>query len=142
EVAGVQVPNSPFATPPAELAKLAGYGHDIRKSRAEARRLLAQAGVDGSLSFVLKNRNVPMPYEYIGTWLVDQWRQAGRKVRQESQESGLYFKALRAGNFEVSTDFQCGYVVDPALDLYKFQSASLSDSNYGRYTDAVLDDLY
>ena len=83
-----------------------------------------------------------MPYEYIGTWLVDQWRQIGLDVRQDSQESGLYFRDLRAGNFEVSTDFQCGYVVDPDLDLYKFQSRHLSDANYSRYTDPVLDDLY
>jgi len=39
EVAGVQVPGTPFATPPAELNKLAGYWPDIEKSRAEARRL-------------------------------------------------------------------------------------------------------
>ena len=142
EVAGVQVPGSPFATPPAELAKLAGYWRDIGKSRTEARRLLAAAGIDRGFSFVLKNRNIPMPYEYIGTWLVDQWRQIGLDVRQEIQESGQYFRDLRAGNFELSTDFQCGYVVDPDLDLYKFQSRHRSDANYGRYTDAVLDDLY
>ena len=40
DVAGVQVPSSPFATSPAELVKLAGYWRDIRKSRGEARRLL------------------------------------------------------------------------------------------------------
>jgi peptide/nickel transport system substrate-binding protein len=142
EVAGVQVPRSLFATPPGELATLAGYGRDIRKSRTEARRLLEAAGLGGGFSFVLKNRNVPMPYEYIGTWLVDQWRQIGLQVRQEVQESGLYFRDLRAGNFETSTDFQCGYVVDPDLDLYKFQSRDRSDANYGRYTDALLDDLY
>jgi peptide/nickel transport system substrate-binding protein len=33
-------------------------------------------------------------------------------------------------------------VVDPDLDLYKFQSRGRSDANYGRYTDPVLDDLY
>src|SRR5262245_14440680 len=33
EVAGVQVPGSLFATPPAELMKLAGYSRDIRESR-------------------------------------------------------------------------------------------------------------
>ena len=142
DVAGVQVPASPFATPPAELVKLAGYGHDIRKSRAEARRLLADAGIPDGFSFVLKNRNIPMPYEHVGTWLVDQWRQIGLKVRQEIQESGLYFRDLRTGHFEVSTDFQCGYVVDPDLDLYKFQSHHRSDANYGRYTDPALDDLY
>jgi peptide/nickel transport system substrate-binding protein len=142
EIAGVQVPGSRFATPPADLVRLAGFGRDITGARAEARRLLAAAGLDRGFSFVLKNRNVPMPYESIGTWLVDQWRQIGLEVRQEIQESGPYFRDLRAGHFELSTDFQCGYVVDPDLDLYKFQSRHRSDANYGRYTDAVLDELY
>ena len=142
EVAGVQVPGSPFATAPAELATLAGYGRDIDASRSEARRLLAEAGVPDGFSFVLKNRDVPMPYQHIGAWLVEEWRQIGLRVRHEVQESSQYFKDLRAGNFEVSTDFQCGYVVDPDLDLYKFQSRSRSDANYGRYADPVLDDLY
>jgi peptide/nickel transport system substrate-binding protein len=142
EVAGVQVPGSPLATPPAELMKLAGYWRDIRESRSEGRRLLAEAGVPDGFSFVLKNRDIPMPYQHIGTWLVDEWRQIGLKVRHEIQDSGQYFKDLRAGNFELSADFQCGYVVDPDLDLYKFQSRDRSDANYGRYTDPVLDDLY
>ena len=142
EVAGVQVPGSPFATPPPELMKLAGYWRDIRESRSEARRLLAEAGVPEGFSFALKNRDVPMPYKPIGTWLVEEWHRIGLQVRQETLDSAQYFKDLRAGDFELSTDFQCGYVVDPDLDLYKFQSRGRSDSNYGRYTDAVLDDLY
>jgi peptide/nickel transport system substrate-binding protein len=142
EVAGLQVPRSPFATSPDELVRLAGYGRDIAGSRREARRLLAAAGVEPGSGIVLKNRNVPMPYESIGTWLIDQWRQIGLEVRQEIQESGQYFRDLRGGNFELSTDFQCGYVVDPDLDLYKFQSRHRSDANYSRYTDPVLDDLY
>src|SRR5262252_6103035 len=44
EVGGIQVPGTPWATPPAELEKLAGYGRDINASRAEARRLLKEAG--------------------------------------------------------------------------------------------------
>jgi peptide/nickel transport system substrate-binding protein len=142
EVAGVQVPGTAFATPSAELVKLAGYGRDIQQSRMEARRLLAEAGIGEGISFVLKNRDIPMPYAHIGTWLVDQWRQIGLTVHQEIRDSGQYFKDLRTGNFELSTDFQCGYVVDPDLDLYKFQSQERSDANYSRYTDPVLDDLY
>jgi peptide/nickel transport system substrate-binding protein len=142
EVAGVQVPGSLFATPPAELMKLAGYWRDIRESRSEARRLLADAGVPDGFSLVLKNRDIAMPYQHIGAWLVDEWRRIGLNVRHEIQDSVQYFKDLRDGNFELSTDFQCGYVVDPDLDLYKFQSRGRSDANYGRYTDPVLDDLY
>ena len=142
EVGGVQVPGSPFATPPSELMKLAGYSRNVRESKSAAQRLLAEAGVPQGFAFVLKNRDVPMPYQYIGTWLVDEWRRIGLKVHHEIQDSSRYFNDLRSGNFELSTDFQCGYVVDPDLDLYKFQSRDRSDANYGRYTDPVLDDLY
>src|SRR2546428_14103659 len=39
-------------------------------------------------------------------------------------------------------DAQCGYMVEPDLDLYKFQSTGLSHNNYGRYVDRVLEELY
>ena len=39
-------------------------------------------------------------------------------------------------------DFQCGYIVEPDLDIYKFISNDKNPANYGRYTDRVLDDLY
>ena len=142
EPAGVQVPGMPFATPPAELEKLAGYGRDIAKARAEARRLLREAGVPDGFSFTYKNRGVPMPYEPLGVWLIDQWRQIGLNVRQEVIEAAKYYAELRGGNFEVAADFQCGYIVEPDLDLYKFQSKDKSPANYSRYVDPVLDELY
>src|SRR6266478_2003603 len=54
DVAGIQVPGTPYATPAAELEKLAGYGKDIAASRAEAKRLLREAGAE-NLSFTYKN---------------------------------------------------------------------------------------
>ena len=141
-VGGVQVPGTPFATPPAELEKLAGYSHDIAKSRAEARRLLKEAGIPDGFSFGLKNRNVPMPYEPVAIWLVDQWRQIGLTARHEFIESTKWEADLREGNYEVAVDTQCSYAVDPDLDLYKFQSMGISGNNYGRYVDKTLDDLY
>ncbi len=142
EVAGVQVPGTPFATPPQELEKLAGYWRDIGKSRAEARRLLKEAGIPDGFSFTFKNRGIPMPYEPVGIWLIDQWRQIGLNVTQEVIEPAKYFAELRGGNFEAGIDFQCGYIVEPDLDIYKFQSRDISHANYGRYVDRTLDDLY
>ncbi len=141
-VSGVQVPGTPYATPPAELEKLAGYGRDIEKSRAEARRLLREAGVPDGYSFSLKNRGVPMPYEPIGIWLVDQWKRVGLNARHEFLEATKWTNDLRGGDFEVTIDTQCGYAVEPDLDLAKFQSRTISHNNYARYTDPVLDDLY
>jgi peptide/nickel transport system substrate-binding protein len=75
-------------------------------------------------------------------WMIDQWRQVGVTVKQESIEPAAYYSVLRGGDFEVAADFQCGFIVEPDLDLYKFQSAGVSPSNYSRYQDPVLDDLF
>jgi peptide/nickel transport system substrate-binding protein len=49
---------------------------------------------------------------------------------------------LRNGDFAASVDFQCSFVVEPDIDLAKFQSMGVSETNYARYKDPVLDDLY
>jgi len=140
-VAGVQVPGTPFATPPAELNKLAGYGTDIEKSRAEARRLL-KAGVPDGFAFTFTNRGIPMPYEPLGVWLIDQWRKVGLNVQQQVIEPAGYYGVIRKGDAQVFMDFQCGYIVEPDLDMYKFLSTERNPANYGRYKDPVLDELY
>ena len=142
EVAGVQVPGTPFATPPEELNKLAGYWTDIEKSRAEARRLLKEAGVPEGFSFTFTNRGIPMPYEPLGVWLIDQWRRIGLNVQQQVIEPAAYYGVIRKGDAQVFMDFQCGYIVEPDLDMYKFLSTERNPANYGRYKDPVLDDLY
>jgi peptide/nickel transport system substrate-binding protein len=142
EVAGVQVPGTPFATPPAELNKLAGYWTDINKSRAEARRLLKEAGVPEGFSFTFTNRGIPMPYEPLGVWMIDQWRQIGLNVQQQVIEPAAYYGVIRKGDAQVFMDFQCGYIVEPDLDMYKFLSVDRNPANYGRYTNRKLDDLY
>jgi peptide/nickel transport system substrate-binding protein len=141
-VAGVQVPGTPYATPPEELNKLAGYWTDPAKSRAEAKRLLKEAGVPEGFSFTFSNRGIPMPYEPLGVWMIDQWRQVGLNVKHNVIESRAYFGVIRKGDADVFMDFQCGYIVEPDLDLYKFLSSDRNPANYGRYKDAVLDDLY
>ena len=140
DVGGVQVPGTPYATPPAELEKLAGYGRDINKSRAEARRLLKEAGVPEGFSFTFKNRGIPQPYEPIGIWLIDQWRQIGLNVKQEIVEASAYHPMLKRGDFEAAMDFACGFIVEPDLDLHRF--VTTSDANYGKHKDVVIDDLF
>jgi peptide/nickel transport system substrate-binding protein len=139
EVSGIQVPGTPWATPPEELEKLAGYGRDINAARAEARRLLKEAGQE-NLSFTLTNRAVPMPYEPVGVWLIDQWRQIGVNVKQVNLESAAWFTAQKEGQHEVSTNAPCNSIPEPDLDLHWFLASS--PVNYSRHKDTVLDDLY
>ena len=140
DVAGIQVPGTPYATPPAELEKLAGYGRDIAKNRAEAKRLLKEAGVPDGFAFTFKNRGIPHPYEPLGIWLIDQWRQIGLNVKMEVIEASAYHPMLKRGDFDVAMDFQCGFIVEPDLDLPRF--VSTSDANFGRHKDTVIDDLF
>jgi len=142
EVAGVQGPGTPFAATPAELERLAGYGRDVVKARAEARRLLREAGVSEGFTFTFKNRGIPNPYVALGVWLADQWRQIGLTAKIETLELGMLYADIRSGNFEVAADFHCSYIVEPDLALFKFQSLDRSPVNYSRYTDRALDELY
>jgi peptide/nickel transport system substrate-binding protein len=142
DVAGIQVPGTPWATPPQELEKLAGYGRDIATARAEARRLLREAGVPDGFAFTFKNRGIPMPYEPMGIWLIDQWRQIGLNVKMETIEASAMVSLLRRGDFDVASDAQCSFVVEPDIDVQKFQSVGVSDNNYSRYKDPALDELF
>ena len=142
EVSGVQGVGTPFATPPPELERLAGYSRDIVKSRAEARRLLREAGVPEGFAFTFKNRGIPNPYDALGVWLVDQWRQIGLSARIETLELGVLYSDISSGNFEVAADFHCSYIAEPDLALFKFQSMDTSPVNYSRYVDRTLDTLY
>ncbi len=141
---GVVFPGHPLAAKKEELEKLAGYWPDIAKSRAEAKKLLAEAGYPNGFEFTLHNRAVDQPYKIVGTWLIDQWRQVGLKVKQWVQPTGPFYQVLRSRSdkYDVSIDFNCQAVVNPLADVSKFISQSVSGSNHANYEDKVLDELF
>lgn len=140
-VGGVIRPGSPLATPEAELVKLPGFGKDIKAARAEARKLLKEAGQE-NLKFVLWNRNLAMPYTPAGVFLVDQWRQIGVEVEHKQSDTAPYLATMRSGNFEVAIDFSNLFNDDPTLSLTKYLSASKNPLNLSRANDAEIDKLY
>lgn len=141
-VGGLLRPGSTFATPEAELTKLPGFGKNVAAARKEARRLLKEAGVPEGFTFTLKNRNVKEPYEIAGVYVIDQWRQVGLNVNHVQQEEGPYFNDFRQGNYDAGIDFQCDFMDEPDLQLFRFVSSGKSPINYARYSDNVLDELY
>jgi len=141
-VGGLLRPGSEFAIAEAELTKFPGFGKNAEAARKEARRLLKEAGVAEGFSFTLKNRNVKEPYEVAGVYVIDQWRQVGLNVNHVQQEEGPYFNDFRQGNYDAGIDFQCDFMDDPDLQLFRFVSSGKSPINYARYKDNVLDELY
>jgi len=140
-VGGVIRPGSPFATPEAELVKLPGFSKDIKKSREEARKLLAEAGVP-NLKLQLWNRNLAMPYTPAGIFLVDQWRQIGVEVEHVQSDTGKYIATMNSGQFDVAIDFSNLFMDDSSLGLAKYLSVTRSPQNMSRSKDAELDRLY
>jgi peptide/nickel transport system substrate-binding protein len=140
-VGGVAFPGHPLSATKEELEKLAGYWPDIEKSRAEARRLLKEAGQE-NLQFELHNRGVDQPYKIVGTWLLDQWAKVGLRVTQRVQPTAPFYDTLRQKkDFDVSLDFNCQSIVNPLLDVSKFQSDDVAGNQYGGYQDRELDKM-
>jgi len=140
-VGGVIRPGSPFATPEAELVKLPGFSKDIKASREEAKKLLAEAGVP-NLSFTLHNRNLAMPYTPAGIFLVDQWRQIGVTVDHKQFDTAPYLATMNAGNHDVAIDFSNLFMDDSSLALAKYLSIDRAPENRSRSKDPELDKLY
>ncbi len=133
-VGGLVFPGSPLAATKPELEQLAGFWPDIEKSRAEARRLLKEAGAEG-LSFELLNRNVDQPYKFVGTWIIDEWTKIGVHATQKVVPTGPWFEAMRDGNYDVVVEANCNGVVNPLMDTQKFLPRSMFNENYGGYDD-------
>jgi peptide/nickel transport system substrate-binding protein len=140
-VGGVAFPGSPLAATKEELQKLAGFWPDIEKSRAEARRLLHEAGAEG-LSFELLNRNVDQPYKFNGTWMIDEWSKIGLHVTQRVLPTGPFTEAVRRGEFAAFVDGDCQSIVNPLLDGTKYLPHSVSDGNFGFYEDPKEIEIY
>jgi peptide/nickel transport system substrate-binding protein len=140
-VASLSQPGAPYAMPEAELEKVPGYWKDVDRSRAEARRLLKEAGVPDGFAFPFTNRGITGP-QRVGVYVIDQWRKIGLQPAHRVLETGPYFTALRSGDYDASIDFSCDFADEPDLQLTKYLSSDKTPINYARYSDPTLDELY
>jgi peptide/nickel transport system substrate-binding protein len=140
-VGGVMRPGFAMATPEAELASLPGFSRDIAASRAEAKQLLAEAGVV-KLKVAVVNRDVPIPYGPGADYVTAAWREIGVTVEEKRLNTKDWEAALKGGDFDAAFDFAGDYFDDPTLQLAKYVSRDLSPVNYSSATDRMLDALF
>jgi len=141
-VGGLIFPDHPWARSKEELEKIPGYWPNIEKSRAEARRLLKEAGWE-NLSFELVNRNVDQPYKIAGTWLIGEWKKIGVTASQRAVPTGEWYRAYReTKNYEAAVTASCQSVVNPIIDLANNLSIDRSIQNYRDYTNRKTDAIY
>ena len=134
-------PDSEWGMAPSDLELLPGFGRDIEKSRAEARRLLAEAGYPNGLKLVLKNRNVKLPYQDFAVFLIQEWRKIGVEVENRPLETAAWFNdGQNTGNFELIVAPTVEFMDDP--DQFLGRYATGSTQNWGRFSDPQIDDLF
>ena len=140
-VGTIVFPGSPLAPTKEEMKEIPGLWPDIEKSRAEARRLLKEAGVE-NLKIELLNRNVDQPYKYVGIWVIDQWHKIGVNATQRVVPTGPWFAAQRSGDFEVNVGANCHDVVNPVIDIQPYLPNSYYPAQYGNFEDPKEVELY
>ena len=140
-VSGLFRPGYEYALPESELLTMPGFSKDIEKSLAEAKRLLAEAGVP-NLKVKLVNRNVAEPYTPAGIFLIDQWRRIGVEVEHSQLETKLFFDSMKDGNFDVLIEFISDFADDPSAQLDKMLTTEKSSQAASRHKDKLLDQLF
>jgi len=141
DVGGLMRPSTEWAMAEAELQRFPGFGRDMEKNRAEARRLLAEAGYPNGFKVVLKNRNVKVPYQDFAVFAIQEWRKIGVEAEHRPLETAAWFADGRdAGSFELIISGVFHYIDDPDLFLERYTTGD--PSNWGRFSDPRIDDLY
>src|SRR5216117_2577239 len=141
DVGGLMRPGTEWAMSEAELQTFPGFGKDAEKNRAEAKRLLAEAGYPNGFKVVLKNRNVRVPYVDFGVFVIQEWRKIGIEAEHRPLETAAWFADGRdQGNFEVIVNGIFGY--NDGSDFFLERYTTGSPQNWARFSNAAIDDLY
>jgi peptide/nickel transport system substrate-binding protein len=134
-------PGSQFALAQSELEKLPGFWRDAEKSRAEAKKLLAEAGYPNGLKIQLKNRNIKLPYNDFAVFVIQEWRKIGVEAEHRPVETAAWFQdGQNTGNFEAIVSAPVRFMDDPDVFMNRYTSGDTE--NWGRFSDPRLDDLF
>ena len=140
-VGGFTRPGSAFALPEADLVALPGFSKSIEKSRADARKLLAEAGV--SLPRIaLLNRDTGQPYIPAGVFVMDQWKRLGLESEHRLLDAKAYYDAISRGDFDAAIDFVSDFSDEPNLFYIRLLSHGKSPVSYARHDDTKIDGLF
>jgi len=110
-VIGGLMPPGQWSLSEEALAAVPGYGTDIEASRAEARRLLADAGFADGLTTTITTRT-GATFEAAAIFIQDQLRRVGIDATLQPQETATFEDNLARRNFDLSPYSRTIYVND------------------------------
>lgn len=141
QVGGHNVPGSPWSISEEELSTIPGYGKDVEANRAEAKRLLAEAGYPDGFETTLKGRKAAGTHEARVIFLADQFSKIGVKAEIKVLESAEYFEAMNNRDFDIATNTVTALTSDPDFLFGSYHTTS-GALNYSGIDAPEVDDLY
>jgi peptide/nickel transport system substrate-binding protein len=129
-----------WGLPQAEVARLPGMG-DAVKQKAEARKLLADAGYGPSnpMKLTVSTRALAI-YVDTASWMVDQLRQVGIDATLEQIETGVWHPKMTRLEYQVALNLT-GTAVDDPDAMYFENYRCGSQRNFSGYCSEEIDRL-
>jgi len=133
-------PAGVWGLPAAEVAKLPGMG-DAAKQKAEAKKLLAEAGYgpNNPLKFTLSTRALAI-YVDTASWMVDQLQQIGVEATLEQIETGVWHPKMTRLEYQVALNLTGVGIDDPDAQLFENYRCG-SQRNFSGYCSEEIDRL-
>ncbi len=134
-------PEGQWGMPPAELAKLPGYGADIEKNRGEARKIMEGLGYgpNKALKVKVSTRNISI-YRDPAVLLIDQLKSIYIDGELEVIDTSIWHAKVTRKEFSVGMNLTGVGVDDPDVNLYENYSCN-SERNLTQYCNKEVDAL-
>ncbi len=138
-VAGIFPPTSEWSLPGEELATIPGVKEVTPADIAEAKRLMAEAGLSSGVTVNLTVRAQIRPQARAGEVIRQQMERVGIKVNVQPVDEAIFFETATKRTFKVTQVVFNQAVADP--DAYFAGYVTENPTNYMGYTDKDVDAL-
>ncbi len=129
-----------WTLPAAELAKLPGYGPNMEARRAEAKKLLADAGYPNGFATKLGVRKVANA-EDAGIYVKDALSKIGVNITLDIQETATAYTNMEQGTYDLFI-WGTAYALDDPDAVYSEHYTCDGPRNYSRVCNKEADALY
>jgi peptide/nickel transport system substrate-binding protein len=135
-------PQGVWGMPVEVLETLPGYGPDVGKNRAEARKLMEKAGYGPQkrLAVNVSVRNTP-PFRDPAVILIDQLREIYIDGELEAVETANWFPKVYRKDYKIGLNLTGAGVDEPDAQFYENYACG-SDRNYTGYCNREIDQLF
>ncbi len=135
-------PAGVWGLPPDILKTIPGYGLDVQKNRAEARKIMEKLGYgpDKRLKLKVSTRNLAT-YRDPAVILIDQIKDIYIDGELEPVESGAWFAKVARKDYSVGLNLTGNGIDDPDQSFYE-NYACESERNYTHYCNKDLEKLF